>query len=446
MSLYRGIANTCFLVLSASYLSVVLLSPLCYLLILPQTRRAFRPIADSLMATWLSMAVCLQELVLGTKLIITGDCLRVEPSLLFCNHRTELDWLYLWSLFSRGDALGTLKIFLKASLMHVPGFGWGAQCCQYIFLQRKFETDQPVIDSKCALFRNTYDSRERPARLLIFPEGTSMSERSIAASHRFAETCSLPKLKHVLLPRTTGFTYTLEQLEGYVEAVYDITIAYSNNADMLEKGKNFVLGHWPHCVFVHVQRHSINKLPSSSHERAQWINARWREKEKLLDEFEASSKQRLSSTEPHHHTQTQLIKLWAALLFMVSVVLVSFYYTLKYPWFRWTCLSSALQFAALSACWGADRFELKMSSGDIASARSQNSPQPVAELTCLPFSPKSEGRFSGAMDTKGLVTSILESPLQQKINSYNHKPSEAIANSVVIGYFALVFVMCHFNS
>ena len=80
---------------------------------------------------WFSLAVCLQELVYGTRIVVTGDLLEEgETSLITSNHRTELDWMFLFSYFSRARAsggtggLGTMKIFMKKSLRFVPAFGW----------------------------------------------------------------------------------------------------------------------------------------------------------------------------------------------------------------------------------------------------------------------------------------------------------------------------------
>lgn len=59
---------------------------------------------------------------------ITGDHVDFgEVALIICNHRTRVDWMFLWVLCLRQGQLSGLKIVLKESLKGVPGFGWATQ-------------------------------------------------------------------------------------------------------------------------------------------------------------------------------------------------------------------------------------------------------------------------------------------------------------------------------
>ncbi len=59
---------------------------------------------------------------------VTGDRVDFgEAALIICNHRTRVDWMFLWVLCLRQGQLSGLKIVLKESLKGVPGFGWATQ-------------------------------------------------------------------------------------------------------------------------------------------------------------------------------------------------------------------------------------------------------------------------------------------------------------------------------
>lgn len=59
---------------------------------------------------------------------ITGDHVDFgEAALIICNHRTRVDWMFLWVLCLRQGQLSGLKIVLKESLKGIPGFGWATQ-------------------------------------------------------------------------------------------------------------------------------------------------------------------------------------------------------------------------------------------------------------------------------------------------------------------------------
>lgn len=50
-----------------------------------------------------------------------------EAALIISNHRTRVDWMFLWCLCLRQGQLSGLKIVLKESLKGIPGFGWATQ-------------------------------------------------------------------------------------------------------------------------------------------------------------------------------------------------------------------------------------------------------------------------------------------------------------------------------
>lgn len=66
----------------------------------------------------------LLELVFRVKVVITGDgFIPGERSVIIMNHRTRLDWMFLWCCLLRYSYLRLEKICLKAALKGVPGFG-----------------------------------------------------------------------------------------------------------------------------------------------------------------------------------------------------------------------------------------------------------------------------------------------------------------------------------
>ena len=62
--------------------------------------------------------------------------------------------------------------------------------------------------------------------LLLFPEGTNLCANTRAKSLKWAEKNGIPNPAHLLLPRSTGTFFCLNELKGTVEYVYDCTVAY----------------------------------------------------------------------------------------------------------------------------------------------------------------------------------------------------------------------------
>ncbi|RMC12311.1 hypothetical protein DUI87_09824 [Hirundo rustica rustica] len=111
-------------------------------------------------------------MVCGAKVVVTGDgFVPGERSVIIMNHRTRMDWMFLWNCLLRYSYLRLEKICLKSSLKSIPGFGWAMQVAAFIFIQRKWEDDKNHFEKMLDYF---CDIRE-PLQLLIFPEGTDLT-------------------------------------------------------------------------------------------------------------------------------------------------------------------------------------------------------------------------------------------------------------------------------
>ncbi|XP_048209146.1 lysocardiolipin acyltransferase 1 [Perognathus longimembris pacificus] len=242
----------------------------------------YRWISNRLVATWLTLPVALLETIFGVKVVITGDAfVPGERSVIIMNHRTRVDWMFLWNCLTRYSYLRLEKICLKASLKSVPGFGWAMQAAAYIFIHRKWKDDKSHFEDMINYF---CDIRE-PLQLLIFPEGTDLTENSKARSNDFAEKNGLQKYEYVLHPRTTGFTFVVDHLrEGKnLDAVHDITVAYPYNIPQTEK--HLLCGNFPKEIHFHVHRYPVDTLPASNEDLQLWCHKRWEEKEERLRAF-----------------------------------------------------------------------------------------------------------------------------------------------------------------
>lgn len=61
---------------------------------------------------------------------------------------------------------------------------------------------------------------------MIFPEGTNLSDNGRKASAKYAEKTGIKDLRHLMIPRSTGLRFCLENLAGSVDWIYDCTVAY----------------------------------------------------------------------------------------------------------------------------------------------------------------------------------------------------------------------------
>ncbi|KAH6787000.1 lysophosphatidyl acyltransferase 4 [Perilla frutescens var. hirtella] len=172
-----------------------------------------------LFGLWLGLWPFLFEKINKTRVIFSGDEVPVEERvLIITNHRTEVDWMYLWDFALRKGCLGYIKYVLKSSLMKLPIFGWGFHILEFIPVERKWQVDESVMRDMLSSFSNIRD----PLWLAVFPEGTDYTEQKCTRSQKFAKENGLPLLKNVLLPKTKGFNACLEILRGSLDAGFSL--------------------------------------------------------------------------------------------------------------------------------------------------------------------------------------------------------------------------------
>lgn len=131
-----------------------------------------RAATSFILGSWLALWPFLFEKINKTKVVFSGDFVPArERVLLMANHRTEVDWMYLWDLALRKGCVGYIRYILKRSLMKLPVFGWVFHVVEFIPVERKWEADESTMYQMLSTFKDTRD----PLWLAVFPEGTDFT-------------------------------------------------------------------------------------------------------------------------------------------------------------------------------------------------------------------------------------------------------------------------------
>ncbi|KAI8082372.1 hypothetical protein BDF21DRAFT_338403 [Thamnidium elegans] len=203
-----------------------------------------------------------------------------ERLIMISNHQIYADWIYIWFLAYLSKAHGALKIMLKHSLSQIPIYG--------TFL--KHDKDN-IIDNL-----QVSKKRGRPMWLVLFPEGTVISDDTRLKSKEFADKLHMDDFKFSLLPRTTGLLLCKETLGDSVEWLYDLTIGYpgipvgENPEDVMTMQSIFCKGTGPKRIHVYIRRYRLDKIPSDTENFSKWLLENWTEKDKRLIYFNRHGK------------------------------------------------------------------------------------------------------------------------------------------------------------
>ena len=155
-----------------------------------------------------------------------------ERLVLISNHQIYTEWLYLWWFAYTSKQHGSIYIILKQSLQYIPVLGPAMMLYGFIFMARNWATDKARLQHRLRKLKSAHtgpltgSQKLDPMWLLIFPEGTNLSANTRKRSAAWAKKQDIKDLEHLLLPRSTGLLFCLQELKGSVEYVYDCTIAY----------------------------------------------------------------------------------------------------------------------------------------------------------------------------------------------------------------------------
>ena len=249
--------------------------------VLPFSRDLFRRVNSSCAGLWWGLSLKWSDKFLGSRIMVVGDALPMgENAVVFANHQQMPDVLCIWKVARGSHMLRHLKWFAKSSLKWVPGMGWGMWCIDSIFLKRDWEADRGKVVS----YLGKFEREKIPIWLVSFPEGTRLTPEKRQASQSFARKRGRPVLQNVLLPRTKGFTTSVEGLREHCDAVYMVTIYYVHGVSSLWRWLRGLGGD----VVVDVVRFPMNEVPQGDRDLGPWLISRFEAMDRKLTSLAAA--------------------------------------------------------------------------------------------------------------------------------------------------------------
>lgn len=253
---------------------------LASMLVRPFSRRWFRAFNRWAADHYWSWCVRLAERTHGIGVEYYGDDVPAgENAIVVANHQQMPDITFLMFLARDKGRLGDMKWMLKDVIKYVPGVGWGLYFLDSFFVKRDWSRDRASI---AATFSRII-ADGIPLWLMLFAEGTRLTPEKLARSQEYARRQGLDPTRHVMLPRTKGFSACVQGLRRHLDAVYDVTIAYERGVPTLWQ---YIRGQ-ARRAHLQVRRFPVEQLPPGEPELAAWLRERFREKDELLEYFYA---------------------------------------------------------------------------------------------------------------------------------------------------------------
>ncbi|CAH1991185.1 unnamed protein product [Acanthoscelides obtectus] len=335
----------------------VLFCPLLPVLLI--SNRLYRYLTDLFFTCWQLYPTALLQKLCHCNFEVTGDPIYTEEtSILLVNHRTRTDWNFFWpalyhSTIGRGKLSHSTKLVLKNGIRLIPGAGWVMQMSLFIYVKRKWQEDKDTLQK----YINYITDIRYKHNILLFPEGTDLTEKTKMESDIYAINHNKEKYKYVLHPKPTGFVHLSHQLlkNGNLDAVYDVTLIYP---DRVPQNELYLLtGRYPKQIKIHLARYSKEILPRTEEGLKIFLEQRWQEKENTIREFYDTG-----NFPPGNTLRCEGDwKIYAALVFWTVLPYITLYYLIFSTWFRNLVLAhTALLLATNIVLEGFHNFEMAL--------------------------------------------------------------------------------------
>ncbi|XP_060577352.1 1-acyl-sn-glycerol-3-phosphate acyltransferase delta-like isoform X2 [Ruditapes philippinarum] len=206
-------------------------------------------------------------------------------SVCMVNHTYEIDWLMAWMMAERHGMLGNTKIYGKDILKYVPVLGWTWYFTESIFLKRSWDEDKKILE-KSITELITYPD---PFWLLLFPEGTRWTPKKHAICQKIAKEKGYPEYKHMLLPRTKGFTLSMQLMKGKIPTVLDCTVGFPASEPEPTLW-DAISGKKIRCAII-ARTYKIDDIPCENEEECgNWLRQIYKQKDDDLEYYKQTEK------------------------------------------------------------------------------------------------------------------------------------------------------------
>ncbi len=142
-----------------------------------------------------------------------------------CNHTSILDFLLVMSYLEEFE-IDSYNFVFKNEILYTPGFGFIMYSCPDIKLNRNWEQDKETLGKQLDKIK----SNGKKQVIIIFPEGTRLTETKLKEGQDFSKLNNLPVFDNLMVPKSKGLWFILNHLSetGNLGRIWDVTFILPN--------------------------------------------------------------------------------------------------------------------------------------------------------------------------------------------------------------------------
>ena len=247
------------------------------------------------------------EFVYNIKIVLYGDRITDNKTLIICNHPSVLDFIFFTLLYLRFNSLQYIKTVGKEAVKYMPLIGHYFQFANHIFVKRNWKEDQ------LSLKKSLEYTKKDNYNFIILPEGFVIDEDKIKESHEFSKERGLEKYNNILHPRIKGFELCFQELKEDIDHVYDLTLGLVGNSTYYTESCLFT-GNLPKELHFH-----IKKIKTEDIEPEKFLKDSFKTKEQMMEKFKLTR-----SFGTPYNIKHCIYENWLVVLFWIcNIILVS---------------------------------------------------------------------------------------------------------------------------
>lgn len=145
--------------------------------------------------------------------------------IIICNHTSTFDFLIIMSYLLEFD-IDSINFVLKNEISYVPGFGFVIYANTDIKLNRNWEQDKETLGNQL----NKLKPNGKKQVILIFPEGTRLTEKKLKEGQDFSLKNNLPVYENLMVPKAKGLWFIINNLKESEKLgrIWDTTLIFPN--------------------------------------------------------------------------------------------------------------------------------------------------------------------------------------------------------------------------
>jgi len=201
---------------------------------------------------------------------------------MFVNHITTIDFLFMVT-YLQSLKIENFNFVVRKGLIFNPMVGLTIYANSDIKLNRKWEMDKDIINKQL----DKIDTTKTKQVIVIFPEGTRITDEKLKAGQQFSRENNLPIFNNLQVPKTKGSWMMIKHLAETkrLGKIWDVTMAVPSIIDGRGAYIEDIMSKNVGPIYTDIRELKLNDEYKDMETFKAWFLNHWKDKDKFLENY-----------------------------------------------------------------------------------------------------------------------------------------------------------------